>query len=97
MALGGSLRGTAGWPFICVSCAGLVLLGFAASAWGFYVAAFYGPRRHISTAVLGFALNAAVIVVPIVLASWAHENDDEGYQGQREARASQSAADHYRN
>jgi hypothetical protein len=97
MGLGGSLLGTAGWPFICVSCVGLILLGFAASIWGFYVAAFYGPRKHISTAILGFILNATVIVVPIVLASWSHRSDDHDYQGPHEARASQSAADRYRN
>jgi hypothetical protein len=72
------------------------VLGFASSIWGFYVASFYGPRRHISTAILGFTLNVAVIVVPIVLAIYGHPSDDDKDGGQYEARASQSATDHYR-
>lgn len=97
MGVGGSLIGTAGWPFICLSCAGLIVLGFAAAAWGFYVAAFYAPRRHISTAILGFTLNVAVIVLPIVFASWTQRHDDQERQGPYEARAPQSANDRYRN
>jgi hypothetical protein len=97
VALGGRLMGTAGFPFICVSCAGLILLGFAASIWGFYVAAFYGPKKHISTAILGFILNVTVIVAPIVLARLPHRSDDNDYQDSHEARASQGATDRYRN
>jgi hypothetical protein len=96
MAFGGTTKGTAGWPFICISCLGLILLGIVSSMWGFYVAAFYGPRKHISTAVLGLALNVAVVAAPIALALWSDRHHDE-YESSYDARASQIAVEHYRN
>ena len=96
MAFGGRTIGTAGWPFVCISCIGLIVLGIASSIWGFYVAAFYGPKKHISTAVLGFALNVAVVAAPIALALSSDRHDDE-YESSYDARSSQIAAQHYRN
>ena len=96
LAMGGGTIGTAGWPFVCISFAGLILLGLASAIWGFYVAAFYGPRHHVPTAIIGFILNAAIVVGPIVLLNWSQKKDDE-YEGRYEARAPQSATDRYRN
>src|SRR5262245_15179193 len=47
-------------------CCFIVLFGLAASVWGFYVASFYGPRKHIVPAVIGFALNACWVSLLVV-------------------------------
>ena len=42
-------------------CCLIVLIGLAASIWGFYVASFFGPRKHILPAIVGFSINACFI------------------------------------
>jgi hypothetical protein len=54
-------------------CCLIILFGLVASIWGFYVASFYGPRKHIVPAVIGFTLNACWIGLLVVAVQAARE------------------------